>query len=73
VKAKHAMLINKMKLLPVVFEEREIRRVYDEKAQTLYFSVVDIIQVLTQQPDFQAARNLLVPRNEAPPCRSCRL
>jgi len=45
-----------MKLLPVVFEEREIRRVYDEKAQTWYFSVVDIIQVLTQQPDYQTAR-----------------
>lgn len=46
-----------MKLLPVAFEEREIRRVYDEKTETWFFSVVDIIQVLTQQPDFQAARN----------------
>ncbi|HEV7487708.1 MAG TPA: hypothetical protein VGQ65_18725 [Thermoanaerobaculia bacterium] len=46
-----------MKLLPAVFEEREIRRVYDEKSETWFFSVVDIVQVLTQQPDFQAARN----------------
>lgn len=46
-----------MKLLPVVFEEREIRRVYDEKTETWFFSVVDIIQILTQQPDYQAARN----------------
>ena len=46
-----------MKLLPAVFEEREIRRVYDEEKQTWFFSVVDIVQVLTQQPDFQAARN----------------
>jgi len=46
-----------MKLLPAVFEEREIRRVYDEKTETWFFSVVDIVQVLTQQPDFQAARN----------------
>jgi len=45
-----------MKLLPAVFEEREIRRVYDEEKQTWFFSVVDIVQVLTQQPDFQAAR-----------------
>ena len=45
-----------MKLLPVVFEEREIRRVYDEKTETWFFSVVDIIQVLTQQPDYQTAR-----------------
>ena len=46
-----------MKLLPIQFENHDIRRVYDEKAETWYFSVVDIIQVLTQQPDFQAARN----------------
>ncbi len=45
-----------MKFLPAVFEEREIRRVYDEKAETWFFSVVDIVQVLTQQPGFQAAR-----------------
>lgn len=44
-----------MKLLPAVFEEREIRRVY-EKTETWFFSVVDIVQVLTHQPDFQAAR-----------------
>ncbi len=46
-----------MKLLPVVFEENEIRRIYDEKTETWYFSVVDIIGVLTQQPDYQKARN----------------
>lgn len=46
-----------MKMLPVLFEQHEIRRIYDEKAETWYFSVVDIIQVLTQQPDYQAARN----------------
>jgi hypothetical protein len=45
-----------MKIIPAIFEEREIRRVYDEKTQTWFFSVVDIIQVLTQQSDYQAAR-----------------
>jgi hypothetical protein len=45
-----------MKILPVVFEDREIRRAYDEELETWFFSVVDIIQVLTQQPDFQIAR-----------------
>jgi DNA-damage-inducible protein D len=40
-----------------IFENFRIRRVYDEKAETWYFSVVDIIQVLTQQLDFQATRN----------------
>ena len=45
-----------MKIIPAIFEEREIRRLYDEKTETWFFSVVDIIQVLTQQPDFQVAR-----------------
>jgi hypothetical protein len=39
-----------------IFEGHEIRRIYDEKTETWFFSVVDIIQVLTQQPDYQAAR-----------------
>ncbi len=39
-----------------IFEGHEIRRLYDEKTETWFFSVVDIIQVLTQQPDFQTAR-----------------
>ena len=45
-----------MKIIPALFEEREIRRLFDEKTETWFFSVVDIIQVLTQQPDFQTAR-----------------
>jgi len=40
-----------------VFENFKIRRVYDEELETWYFSVVDIIAVLIQQPDYQAARN----------------
>ena len=42
---------------PAFFEEHEIRRVYDDSTETWWFSVIDIIQVLTQQPDYQAARN----------------
>ncbi len=45
-----------MKLPPAIFEEHEIRRVYDEATETWLFSVIDIIQVLTQQPDYQGAR-----------------
>jgi hypothetical protein len=45
-----------MKIIPAIFEQHEIRRIYDEKTETWFFSVVDIIQVLTQHPDFQAAR-----------------
>ncbi len=40
-----------------VFEEYKIRRIYDEKTETWFFSVVDIIQALIQQPNYQAARN----------------
>ena len=40
-----------------VFEGHKIRRHYDEKTETWFFSVVDILQVLIQQPDYQAARN----------------
>ena len=40
-----------------VFEDYKIRRVFDEKTETWYFSVVDIVQVLIQQKDYQAARN----------------
>lgn len=39
------------------FEERGIRRIYDEKTETWLFSVVDIVQVLTEAPDYQHARN----------------
>ena len=42
---------------PALFEQHEIRRVYDEATETWWFSVVDILQVLIQQPDHQAARN----------------
>jgi DNA-damage-inducible protein D len=39
-----------------VFENFKIRRTYDEQREIWYFSVVDIIAALIQQPDFQAAR-----------------
>ncbi len=40
-----------------VFENYRIRRIYDEESATWFFSVVDIVAALIQQPDFQAARN----------------
>lgn len=40
-----------------IFEGHQIRRHYDEQTETWWFSVVDIIRVLTQQTDYQAARN----------------
>jgi len=39
-----------------IFEGHKIRRVYDEKTERWWFSVIDIIRVLTQQPDYQTSR-----------------
>lgn len=41
---------------PAIFEGHAIRRVYDEAAEIWFFSVIDVIQVLTQQADYQTAR-----------------
>ena len=49
--------IQTMKNNLILFENYKVRRLYDEETETWYFSVVDIVQVLTQQPDFQTARN----------------
>ena len=40
-----------------IFEGYKMRRHYDEQTETWHFSVVDIIQVLIQQPDYQVAKN----------------
>ena len=45
-----------MKILPTEFDGLSIRRVYDEETEIWWFSVVDVVQVLTQQPDYQTAR-----------------
>ncbi|MBI5414949.1 hypothetical protein HZA38_05565 [Candidatus Peregrinibacteria bacterium] len=39
-----------------IFEGKRIRRYYDEKTEKWFFSVVDIIQALTQQSNYQTAR-----------------
>jgi DNA-damage-inducible protein D len=40
----------------VIFEGFNIRRLYDEQTDTWVFSVIDIMQALLQQPDYQTAR-----------------
>jgi len=44
-----------MKTGMALFEAYQIRRVYDEEAEIWWFSVIDIVQVLTQQADYQTA------------------
>ena len=39
-----------------VFEDYQIRRIYDEASEIWFFSVVDVVSALTQQPDYQTAR-----------------
>ncbi len=45
-----------MKTKLAIFEDNNIRRFYDEKSEKWYFSVIDIIAILTDQKDFQTAR-----------------
>ena len=45
-----------MKVFPTEFEGQSIRRIYDEAADIWWFSVIDVVQVLTQQADYQTAR-----------------
>src|SRR5271155_4276201 len=45
-----------MQHLPTQIENQALRRVYDEPTETWWFSVVDIVQVLTQPPDPTTAR-----------------
>ena len=40
-----------------IFEGKSIRKVWDAKAEKWYFSVVDVVNILVQQVDFQSARN----------------
>ena len=40
-----------------LFEDKRIRTAWDEEKEEWYFSVVDVVSVLTEQPDYQAARN----------------
>lgn len=45
-----------MKIFPTEFDGKSIRRVYDEATDSWWFSIIDVVQVLTQQPDYQTAR-----------------
>jgi len=43
----HAKRERRMKILPTEFDGKSIRRVYDEDTETWWFSVIDVVQVLT--------------------------
>ena len=41
----------------VIFEDKPVRRLWSEKEEKWYFSVIDIISVLTEQVDFKKAKS----------------
>lgn len=41
----------------IIFEERQVRSVWNEEEEQWYFSIVDVCGVLTDQPDTEHARN----------------
>lgn len=43
--------------VPKLFEDRKIRTVWDDQEEKWYFSIVDVVGVLTYQPDIEHARN----------------
>ena len=40
-----------------IFEEKKVRTLWDEEKEKWYLSIVDVIAILTDQPDHQGARN----------------
>ena len=40
-----------------LFEDKKIRTAWDEEKEEWYFSVVDVVGILTEQPNHQGARN----------------
>ena len=40
-----------------LFEEKKVRTLWDENEEKWYFSIIDVIYILTDQSDYQGARN----------------
>ena len=43
--------------IPKLFEDKKIRTVWDDEQEKWYFSIVDVVGALTDQPDTEHARN----------------
>lgn len=43
--------------IPKLFEDRKIRTVWDDDQEKWFFSIVDVVGVMTDQPDINHARN----------------
>jgi hypothetical protein len=40
-----------------LFEDKQVRTLWDAEAEKWYVSIVDVISILTEQPDYQGGRN----------------
>lgn len=40
-----------------LFQDKKVRTVWDDEQEKWYFSIVDVVAVLTDSVDYQAARN----------------
>ena len=40
-----------------LFEEKKVRSLWNEKEEKWYFSIIDVVSILTEQPTYQGARN----------------
>jgi len=40
-----------------LFDDKKVRTIWDDELEKWYFSIVDVVQALTDQSDFQKARN----------------
>lgn len=40
-----------------LFEDKKVRTLWDEEQERWYFSIIDVVEVLTNQVDYQGARN----------------
>lgn len=40
-----------------LFEERKVHTLWDDEQEKWYFSIIDVIGIFTDQPDYQASRN----------------
>ena len=43
--------------IPKLFEDKKIRTVWDDEQEKWYFSIVDVVGALTDQPDSEHSRN----------------
>src|SRR3989339_2224773 len=48
---------NKIQSSLAIFEAYKIRRIYDEKKEMWFFSVIDIVSALLEQPNFKKAKS----------------